>query len=421
MLSLIDNYKDKIYLWTVIITGFSLAGFFLPQFHLSPQSVFAVGFLSLCAFLAEVYEVEIIYKITTSTSAAIYTAAIFLGRTPLALSIALPATITSELFIRWTTKPDDATIIDLLYKVLFNSSQILISVMLASAVFSLSGGQYPPYASIHDYLPPILTFATYTVVNTSLVSGIISLTQEINFIYNLLFKLKNLPVQLISMGVLSIIIAVLYAVSPWNLLLIVFLLVLVNRSLRNYMKLRHEAKNTFEKMMDLLSKRDPYTAEHSEEVAEMSHALSRELDLSEERTETIVSAARIHDIGKIGIPDKILLKPGKLTDDEWEIMKEHSEIGAEILSELEIYNDAVDIVRHEHERWNGSGYPDGLSGDEIPLGARVVAVADVWNALRTERPYRGPLSKEESLEIIKDMKGDELDPEISEALIKIVN
>ncbi|MBS3736620.1 HD domain-containing protein, partial [Candidatus Bipolaricaulota bacterium] len=101
-------------------------------------------------------------------------------------------------------------------------------------------------------------------------------------------------------------------------------------------------------------------------------------------------------------------------------MKEHPKLGADILSGLKIYEGAVDIVRHEHERWDGSGYPDGLEEEDISLGSRIVAVADVWNALRTERPYRGPLPKDEALEEIKEMSGVKLDPEIVNALLAVV-
>ncbi|MEF8850086.1 MAG: HD-GYP domain-containing protein, partial [Candidatus Bipolaricaulota bacterium] len=226
--------------------------------------------------------------------------------------------------------------------------------------------------------------------------------------------------QLFSLGVLSILIAVIYISSPWNLLLVGVLLLLVNTSLRSYVNLRNQAKRTFERIMDLLNKRDPYTHEHSESVGGLAEAIADELKIDPERKEDIVSAARVHDIGKLGIPDSILLKDGQLDEAEWKEMKEHPKLGADILSGLKIYEGAVDIVRHEHERWDGSGYPDGLEEEDISLGSRIVAVADVWNALRTERPYRGPLPKDEALEEIKEMSGVKLDPEIVNALLAVV-
>ncbi|MEN3009661.1 MAG: HD domain-containing phosphohydrolase, partial [Candidatus Bipolaricaulaceae bacterium] len=120
--------------------------------------------------------------------------------------------------------------------------------------------------------------------------------------------------------------------------------------------------------------------------------------------EKIEAAARVHDLGKIAVPDAILLKPGPLDEKEWEIMKKHPVVSAEILEGLEIYKNCVDLIRHEHdehEHWDGSEYPDGLKGEEIPLGARIIAVADVWHALLSERPYRRAYTKEEARKIMQ--------------------
>ncbi len=259
-----------------------------------------------------------------------------------------------------------------------------------------------------------------SLLNNFFVSGIITLTQGISFFYHLRFNLKHLLVQILSLGVLGILMAVVYAQSPWNLLLVLIPLGLVHLSLRNYMRLREEAKRAFEKMADLLAKRDPYTYEHSEEVANLAAKVARKLKLPMDQVEKIRSAAMIHDIGKIAIPDSILQKPGPLTDEEWKVMRAHPVIGADLIKDLEIYADIADIVRYEHERWNGSGYPRGLKGDEIPLGARIVAAADIYNALTTDRPYRPAYSHREAQRIIKEMRGVELDPRVADALLAVL-
>ena len=186
------------------------------------------------------------------------------------------------------------------------------------------------------------------------------------------------------------------------------------------MRLRHQAQKTFEKVAQSLGERDPYTGKHSEDVAVIARKIGRELGLAEDEVEQIEAAARVHDIGKISIPDSVLLKPGKLTDEEWEAIKQHPVIGADLLSGLEIYEGSIDIIRHHHEHWDGSGYPDGLKGEQIPLGARIVAVADVYNALTTDRPYRKAYSKAEALEIIRDMSGKELDPQLVEIFLRVI-
>ncbi|MFB6290640.1 MAG: HD-GYP domain-containing protein, partial [Candidatus Bipolaricaulia bacterium] len=268
--------------------------------------------------------------------------------------------------------------------------------------------------------PPVLAFFAFMLTNISLVSGIISLTEGESFFYQLRINLRDLPVQYLSLSIISILIAITYVASPWNVFLVAILLILANTSVRSYIKLQKEAKQTFENIMNLLEKRDPYTHEHSESVGELTRAVAEELKVHPERIEDIVSAARVHDIGKLGIPDSVLLKKGKLNEEEWATMQEHPVVGADILNGLTIYESAVDVVRYEHERWDGSGYPEGLEGEDIPLGSRIVGVADVWNALRTERPYRGPLSKDEAIAEIRRMAGEKLDPDVVEALLTVI-
>ncbi len=305
-------------------------------------------------------------------------------------------------------------------KAVFNISQAIVSIASAGIVFEFFGGTSPPFTTAYDYLPPFLAFLTFILVNISFVAGVISLVEGGNFLYQLKFNLQDLDVEYFSLAVLSVLIAITYFTSPWAVFLVVALLLLVNASLKNYVNLRKQAKNTFEKIMDLLSKRDPYTHKHSESVGDLTEAIADEMRIPPDRKEDIVSAARVHDIGKLGIPDSVLLKQGELTEEEWETMKEHPVLGADILSGLAIYEDSVDVVRYEHERWDGSGYPEGLEKEDIPLGSRIVAVADVWNALRTKRPYRGPMSKEEAKEEIKEMSGVKLDPDVVDILLEVV-
>ena len=132
-------------------------------------------------------------------------------------------------------------------------------------------------------------------------------------------------------------------------------------------------------------------------------------------------AAPMHDVGKIGIPDHILLKPGKLDQDEWEVMKQHTVIGAQILqgSDAEYIQVAEVIALAHHEKWDGTGYPKGLKGADIPLSGRIVAVADVFDALTSERPYKKALSLEESLGIIKGGRGSHFDPDVVDAFLAI--
>lgn len=163
--------------------------------------------------------------------------------------------------------------------------------------------------------------------------------------------------------------------------------------------------------------KDEDTGLHIKRMSLYCAAIARQMGLDEHTVQTILYAAPMHDVGKIGIPDKILLKPGKHDAAEWEIMKQHAVIGAEILkdSDAEFIKMGEVIARSHHEKWDGSGYPDGLKGTEIPIAGRITAIADVFDALLSKRPYKEPFSLEKSLEIIRDGKGSHFDPEVVDA------
>jgi len=413
------SFNTKCFFWFVVISGVASGYFYFPGIDYLAEHWTLILFLVVFSFFAEIYEIDILPGHASSVSAAIYLGAIFIGGPPLALTVSLSAIFLSEVLIRGLDLKEGVPVSLSIQRIAFNTGQILVSVTVAALIFKLLGGHSPPFKIISDYAPPFVTFLVYIMLNVSLVSGIVALAEAESFFYQLKFSLRNLHLQVLSLGVLSILIAVTYQSSPWNLLLIGVLLLLVNISLKNYVNLKRQAKRTFEKIMDLLSKRDPYTHEHSESVGDLTEAIADQMKINPDRKEDIVSAARVHDIGKLGIPDDVLLKKGSLTEEEWNTMEEHPVLGADILSGLAIYENSVDVVRHEHERWDGSGYPDGLSGEDIPLGSRIVAVADVWNALTTQRPYRGPLSEEEAREEIKDMAGVKLDQEVVDALLEV--
>jgi len=148
--------------------------------------------------------------------------------------------------------------------------------------------------------------------------------------------------------------------------------------------------------------------------------MARILDTPEEEVERIRIGALMHDIGKIGVPGGIIRKPSKLTDEEMETMKRHVEAGASIVEELEILNRSTDIVQHHHENFDGTGYPAGLAGQQIPLGARIVFVADAFDALTTDRPYRQGRSTTEALGVLDTNASTQFDPRAVEALKKVL-
>jgi putative nucleotidyltransferase with HDIG domain len=168
-----------------------------------------------------------------------------------------------------------------------------------------------------------------------------------------------------------------------------------------------------------LEVRDLYTRKHSTRVAKYAHMIAEEMGCSEEELDIISFAGSLHDIGKIGIRDDILLKPGRLTDEEYEKIKEHPVIGADIISKLGLWDSEMEIIRHHHERFDGKGYPDGLKGASIPKLARILCVADSFDAMNSDRAYRNKMDRSKVLEIIKENSGTQFDPEVVKAFLEV--
>ena len=167
--------------------------------------------------------------------------------------------------------------------------------------------------------------------------------------------------------------------------------------------------------------KDTYTRGHSDRVSEYSVLIGEKLGLPEDQIKTLRIGGLFHDIGKIGIPDSILLKPDKLSDDEYSQIKNHPSIGAHILGSAVIFKDIIPIVKHHHERYDGNGYPSRLKGEERPYMARIAAVADTFDAMTSRRSYRGPIDIEHVKEEIKRCEGTQFDPQIAEAFLEILN
>ncbi len=163
--------------------------------------------------------------------------------------------------------------------------------------------------------------------------------------------------------------------------------------------------------------KDPYTALHSQRVTELSLLLGTRLGLSPERLQLLELAALVHDVGKIGVPDQILRKPGRLDNAEWQVIREHPVRSAEIVSQMGTRTEIAAVVRHHHERVDGAGYPDGLAGETIPYLSRIIAVADVYEALTADRSYRRAWTPEQARNIVREGLGSHFDRAIGEAFL----
>ncbi len=180
-------------------------------------------------------------------------------------------------------------------------------------------------------------------------------------------------------------------------------------------------KQSISSIVTAVEKKDEYTKGHTERVTKYSIKIAKILNLDEKTMYNLELAALLHDVGKIGIPDRILLKQGRLTDKEYNEIKKHPQKGVEIIGHITQLKDIVDGVLYHHEWFNGNGYPVGLTGNNIPLIARIISVADAYDAMTTDRPYRKFLSKREAIKRLKDSSGTQFDPEIVNAFLKILS
>jgi putative nucleotidyltransferase with HDIG domain len=177
---------------------------------------------------------------------------------------------------------------------------------------------------------------------------------------------------------------------------------------------------TLEGWARALQLRDPLTETHSMQTVELTERLARAIGIEENKLVHVRRGAILHDIGKLGIPDSILRKPGPLTPEEWAIMRQHPQHGRDLLWPIEYLRPAIDIPYCHHERWDGSGYPRGMRGAEIPLAARAFSVVDVWDALRYDRPYRPGWSGEQVAQFLLDQRGQAFDPQAVDTFVKLI-
>lgn len=190
---------------------------------------------------------------------------------------------------------------------------------------------------------------------------------------------------------------------------------------KTYEELQLSYDFTLEALVAMLDAREQATGRHSLRVRDLALIIGRKLDLSTEELEHLARGTLLHDIGKIAIPDAILLKPGKLTKEEWVLMKTHVQAGYDIVRSSDYLAPAAQLILQHHEKFDGSGYPNGLPGQDLCLGARIFALVDAYDAMRSVRPYKGSMSKAESIAEIKQCSGTHFDPELVEIFLSVID
>ena len=308
------------------------------------------------------------------------------------------------------------------YKIIFNASQYALSVGVAGFTYQYIGGVVGFQNFFKFALPAALCALTYCVINSILVAMVISLSRETRITTVWRLNMKEMIPSYLAEAPMGFLMAIVYVeVGIIGILLFFLPLLLARRSFELYTKMRKVYLDTIRALAAAIDAKDPYTKGHSERVAETSVALAQELNLSDRDIENIEYTALLHDIGKIGIADNILGKKSSLTDKEFDKIKEHTVMGAKIIEPVDFLKNSYKAIYHHHERYNGKGYPDGIKSEDIPILARIIAVADAYDAMGSDRPYRKKLNKDKILKELKDQSGKQFDPEVVKALISVLD
>lgn len=403
----------RLYIWGIILGGAILLLLLTPSIpfgHLEP--LIASALLALMILLADVYRINLPYRAEVGVSMAVAFATLLLFGPGLACWAAVIGNCLAETYLK---KP--------WYKALFNCANSVLSIGLAGLVYqSVYDGSQFPLASARGTIALLLSMTVCLIINTMAVSTIIAFVNHQNPLRVWAANNEGVLIQLLTMGPLGTLIAMAYSQTAYGVGLLLLLLPLgaVYYALKSYQQLRDQTRYTIKALAEAVDRRDPYTFQHSQRAAEYVEKIAEGLNVSPGDMESIVWAASIHDLGKIDLPEGVLLKPGPLEDDEWRIVRRHPDVGADIVAQISFRPTAKDIIRHHHEWFDGSGYPSGISGDRIPLGARILSVADAFEAMTSDRPYRPALPRQIAIAELGAGKGSQFDPEIVDTFLSIL-
>jgi HD-GYP domain-containing protein (c-di-GMP phosphodiesterase class II) len=382
----------------------------LTQGRPGPEELSTAALLTALVFAGRVFPIRIAFRRHMVTDTAPLFAATLLLSPLVAGAVALLGVGGGELFARRRRRPDPRQLV-------FNACQAMLGVTIAGEVYGHIARGTLPSADASIMWGVLLSAAAMLLINDALVFCVVWAQMGIRLgrmLWDFARNRSDLPYDIALYG-LGFVGALVAGLHVWLLPLLAVPAPLLYRAMQTQIALREQTREAVMALADIVDDRDPYTYGHCKRVAEFSAAICGRMGLSPDLTDEVVLAARVHDVGKIGIRDAVLLKPSGLTDEEFDHIKEHPEIGARLTARFPDFASGTRYIRHHHERWDGSGYPTGLRGKEIPLGARIIAVADTYDAITSTRPYRSALTDEVAQAEMTRAAGTQLDPDVVDA------
>ncbi len=399
-----------LYISSVFLVGLILAIYIVIKYE--NISVLGVVLFGLLIFTAENLSVPLPKTGSVSVNFGISLASLILFGLPTAIIV----TFISVFNIREVVKREPY------YKHLFNSGQYLISICLSGFLFeTLYIRNFDVFFTARNIGVIILTALVFFIANTILTAVAISLNNKISFINIWVFNFAWLIPFQIFLAVMAIAISFLYnQYGPFTLLFTLLPLIIAQYTYLLRVKERRTLLNSVIQIVRIVEAKDVYTAGHSVRVADYCEKIARKLRLSENDIEIMRHLANLHDIGKVQVELSTLNKIGPLNEQDWVEIKRHPEVGYSIIKEITFLKDNSSAVLYHHERIDGSGYPEGIKGDKIPLFSKILAVADSYDAMTTDRPYRKALDLNESINEIEKNKGTQFDEKIAGFFIDIL-
>jgi hypothetical protein len=305
----------------------------------------------------------------------------------------------------------------------FNAANFALTLGISSLIWhSVSGAtsltdiEYSGWA----FLAIMLVIGAFYGVNVFLINVIIAIVGRRSIKYIWLTNDLQFLLPYVCLEVVGILAVLVWQTAPLITPLLIVPAVTTYLAFEMIHRLQRQTQEAMIAMADAIDQRDPYTADHSRRVAELAVQIAEKMGINERDVERVRLAARMHDIGKIGIGNDVLHKPGKLTDSEWELMRSHPVIGEQLLKPYRQFRHETALVRHHHERWDGRGYPDAIRGKTIPLGARVICVADSYDAMTSSRPYRPGMSRQHAIEEIRNGAMTQFDPQVVASFLQVM-
>ena len=307
------------------------------------------------------------------------------------------------------------------YGTVFNCCGFTLPILYGSYFYKLAGGTIYNGKLDNNLLPIVIFCMVFYLVNTLIISIVYSITSKKSVIYSFISNLKLVLLNTFVMTPFGILLAYLYNLYSYGGVMLLFVpIVLTRYTFSLYIQTKTQYVETVDALMLAMEARDIYTEGHSKRVAEISTSIAKQLKYNDWKIEQLNMAALLHDVGKIGIDDQILNKPGKLSKEEFDTIKTHPQIGYNILKDIKNLENILPIVRNHHERYDGGGYPDGKSADELSLDVFIIQLADSIDAMSTNRPYRDALQPDEVIEEVKNHSGSQFHPKVVEAYFKML-